>query len=209
MAHSLTTGLRDATLAAVLMPIIFCEIDTPDGNVYMWSGVGSLSWNGHTWTGLGEFGGISPTTESTDLQASGVALTLNGFDSSLISVAMDSVKRFWPVKLWLGALDSNFAVIADPYQFHYGLTDTASMQADGKTASIVVTSESRLVAMRQPRERRYTDQDQRIECPGDGGFKYVDSLQNMQVRWGDTTVGGSTSTAAPAATSSGMDAFGG
>lgn len=184
MAHSLTTGMLAQTLAEAMIPAIFCEVDTPGGNAYMWSGVGNLSWNSQTWSGLGELGGISPTTETTDLQANGVTLSLNGFDATLVGLAMNSLARFYPVKIWLGALDTSFNVIADPYEFHSGLVDSASIQADGKTAALTVTSETRLVAMSQARERRYTDQDQRIECPGDGGFKFVDFLQNAISNWG-------------------------
>lgn len=198
MPHTMTTAMQNQTLAAQLMPILFAEIDTPAGNIQVWSGIGNLSWNGITWSGMGELGTISASSESTDLQAQGLVFTLGGFDAGLINKAIDSMRRFYPAKAWLGCLDGNFSVVADPYQFHNGLVDSASMTSDGKTASISVSSETRLIAMSQARERRYTDQDQRIECPQDGGFKFVDFLQNLITAWGSTAV---TPTSTPTATS--------
>lgn len=200
MAHSLTSGMLTQTQAKSLMPIIFCEIDTTGGNVYAWTGIGTIVWNSITWTGLGNLVALSAVTEAAAIQASGVSLTLNGVPSASVSIALSSLQRFKPVKLWLGALDSSFAVVADPYQFFNGRCDRCEINDSGDTATITLTAESRLISMKVPRERRYTDHDQRIERPYDGGFKFVDFVITRQVPWG-ATAAAATSSASTAAAS--------
>jgi hypothetical protein len=183
MGHSLTSGMLAVTLSGTLTPVIFVQINTGGGNIYVWSGYGNISWNGHTWTGIGDLGGVSGVTELNKVQAQGVNFTLNGVDLALVSLALQSLQRYLPAYLWIGALDSNFNVVADPYLTFNGRVDTAQIVSAGPTASISVTAEGRLIAMRNTRWRRYTDQDQRIERPTDGGYTFVDTIQDAIIHW--------------------------
>lgn len=183
MAHSLTSDMLAETLADHLMPILLGELHTHSGILYVWNGVGSLVWNSNTFLGVGNFLTISQVMEGTLVQASGFVVSLSGIPSALISIALQDLRRFLPMKMWLGALNPSFAIIADPYMFFNGRVDNSNILATGTTATISVAAESRLIMMKTPRWRRYTDQDQRIERPSDGGFKYVDFLQNAIINW--------------------------
>lgn len=187
MPHNLTSGMLAQTLAQVSMPVAFLEVDSPAGNVYFWTGYGEIVWNGQTWTGAGYLMAFSSIAETIQVQASGASFTLTGIPQALISFVIENAKRYYPVKLWMGALDETLAVIADPFLVWNALLDTALIKASGKDASITVTSESRLIALTTPKERRYTDQDQRIEHPTDGGFKFVEFLVNAIITWGATS----------------------
>jgi len=76
--------------------------------------------------------------------------------------------------------------------------DTCEIAEGGDTAVIALTAESRLLDLNRSRERRYQKQDQAIDFPGDLGFDYVPSLQQLSVVWGKATP-----TSAPAAPSGG------
>lgn len=184
MPRNLTSQMLAQTLAAVSMPVAFIEVDTPAGNVYFWTGFGEIAWNGKTWTGSGLFLNFSSIAETVHVQASGASFSLSGVPQSLISLVLQSLRRYFPIKLWIGALDATLAVIPDPYLVWDGLVDTGSIKSGGSTATITVTSENRLIALTTPKERRYTDQDQRIEHPTDGGFKFVEFLVNAIITWG-------------------------
>lgn len=184
MAHTMTAGMLAATKAAMLHPIVFISMEVASATIYLWDGIGSIVWDGHTWLGVGKFLGIGTIGEVNQVQASGVPITLNGVPADMIGIALNEIRRYLPVRIWLGALDTASAIITDPYQIREGRVDSCSISADGKTAKITVTVESRLIIMRRSRERRLTDQDQRIEHPTDDGFKYVDSLQNAAIVWG-------------------------
>lgn len=183
MAHSLTSGMQSATLATVCAPLIFIEVDTAAGNVYAWSGYGNVIWNGQTWLGGGKLIGVSGVSEVAKVQASGTAFTLSGVDLALVSLALQSMQRYLPAKLWVGAMDDNFQIIADPYLLLNGRVDSSKIVATGKSAMITVTAESRLIALRLPKWRRYTDLDQRIEHPQDAGFSFVDTIQDATINF--------------------------
>lgn len=184
MAHSLTSGMVTQTTAKSLMPILLWELDTPGGNVYFWSGYGNLPWDSKTWVGAGNMVNMTQISETALVQANGLSLTLSGIPAAAISLALSSVKRFQPAKVWLGALDSSMAVVADPFLIFNGRTDSVVINDAAATAAITVNCENRLILMKIARERRYTDHDQRIERPLDGGFKFVDFVINRTIPWG-------------------------
>jgi len=93
------------------------------------------------------------------------------------------MRRYLPGKVWLGAINDSFALISTPYMILNGRVDTVALAASGKDGTVTVTIESRLIAMRNPRFRRYTDLDQRIEHAGDAGFTFVDTIQDAAINF--------------------------
>lgn len=178
---SLSAGMIAQTQAAAMMPIIFVQLNTPDGNVRYCTGYGLFDWDSQIWTGAGELLNISEIAEGTQTIAAGMAATLSGIDSATVSLALQSVKRYWPAYAWLGALDEDMRVIADPYLLFKGFVDTAGVHDTGESSTITVSAENRLIALRTPKIRRRTDEDQRSERPYDGGFKFVDFLQDARI----------------------------
>ena len=183
MSHSLTTDMLAMTLSPVCAPVLFVEIETSAGTVRTWNGYGNFDWDGNTWLGSGDLMGIGPISEQNNVIASGVALSLSGINTALVSTALSDMRRYLPAKVWLGGIDDMFALIADPYLILNGRVDTTKINSTGITSTITVTAESRLVAMRNPKWRRYTDLDQRIEHPGDAGFSFVDTLQDATINF--------------------------
>lgn len=188
MARGLTTALKDQTLADSLTPVFFAFFDFQSGAVRVWSGLGSKVWDGNTYTGLGHLGTVSPIEESADVKANGVAFQLSGVPSSLIATVLGDNYQGRTVKLWLGALDSASAIIADPYQVFAGRMDNVEIDEGPETAVIRVFAESRLVDLQRSRERRYTHEDQQIDFAGDLGLKYMPTAQSTPFMWGGKQV---------------------
>lgn len=182
--HSLTSGLLAKTQASALRPIAFVEVDTLAGNVYFWTGLGEITWNGQTWTGSGALLSIAPITEQNKVEATGVELQLSGVPTDYVSLALQSLNRYMPGKIWIGATDDAFNVIADPYQILNGRVDSAKIDDDGTSSTITVSLENRLITIINSAERRYTDEDQRTEHPADAGFQFADFLQDASIFWG-------------------------
>ena len=80
-------------------------------------------------------------------------------------------------------MDENH-LIADPYLLRAGRMDYCNISVSGDDTRITAQYEDRLIDLQKPRERRYTDQDQRNEYPTDGGFRFVSGLQDKQLIWG-------------------------
>ncbi|MDV2503076.1 MAG: hypothetical protein RX318_03905 [bacterium] len=184
MARNLTAGTLAELTKASVRPIVLVEITFASSTVRLWTGIGDLIWNSLTWQGVGHFGTISPIEETSDIRAAGLTLKLSGIPSSLISSALADVRRGKAVKVYLGFLSEAGAVIVDPYLAFSGRADVASIEEGGDTASISIQAESRLIDLERPRERRYDDEDQKIDYPDDKGFEFVPSLQDKSVVWG-------------------------
>lgn len=184
MSRNMTSAVLAAIASGLVRPVAFVQAQFASGIIYVWSGIGPITWNGQTWTGLGRLGKISPIPESTNGQAKGVTLELSGIPSDLLSDVLTEVRPQFPVFLWIGYLDSTGNVIANPEQRFSGRMDVVRLSEGGETSSIQINVESKLIDLNRARERHYTHQDQQIDYPGDNGFRFVNGIQELSVVWG-------------------------
>jgi hypothetical protein len=173
-----------------IKPVLFLQMRFTDGDSFVWSGVGNLQWNGQTWIGMGTLGTISAIEESSELKATNVTFTLNQIPQDLLREALGQVRQGNPVKLWFGSMGDNNNVLADPLQMYAGRMDVPTIDDGARTGSISISTENRLVDLNRSRERRFTDQDQQIDHPGDLGFQYVQFIQQWNGTWGKAGPGG-------------------
>jgi len=169
--------------AAAKRPVLFFEGEFTGGTLRLWSGVGTISWNGQSWTGAGSLLGFGQIQETTEIRASGTTISLNGISSSLISIALAQCRQGLSGRVWLGGLDASNAVIADPYMAFEGRLDVPEISDEGETCTISISYESRLIALERPRDRRVTHEDQQIDYPGDLFREYMVSLQDKVLNW--------------------------
>jgi hypothetical protein len=195
MSRSLTTALSNEISAQKLNPIFLAEMDFSEGVVRAWSGYGTLNWNGQEWSGLGKFAGVDIVPEVAGTQAQGVAFKLQGIPSDLVSLSFSNTYQGRSCKLYFGALSDAAEVVVDPTQLFAGRMDVAAIDDDGATASITITGENRLIDLQRPRERRYTDEDQRHYFTDDRGLEFVAVIQDKDFTWGPRTSTASTTDA--------------
>ena len=186
MARGLTTAMAAAVLTRNVRPATLVELDFAAGPLYVWAGLGTLIWNGHSFTGTGTYGTISQVSETSDGSAAGVVMNLSGVPLSAVALAVGQQYQGGRVRVWLGFFDlTTHQLIADPYMLFGGTMDVMSIKDDVKSATISISCENRLIELDRPRERRYTDFDQKIDFPNDTGFQYVNSLQDLTLYWGN------------------------
>ena len=183
-------SVSDAMIAALasdqVRPAIFVQVTFTTGSVYLWNGYGPINWNGQSWLGIGTFGSVSTMEESSSVEAKGITLTLNGIDPTLLSDVLVDYQTGLPALVWLGLFDSNRQLIPSPLLAFAGRMDQPTISLDGATASISIACESRLLDMNVSVERRYTNEDQQLDYPGDRGFEFVNSIQEVSIYWGRT-----------------------
>jgi hypothetical protein len=184
MARDLTSAMQAEFLKVKLRVVIFVEGVFTSGTLRVWSGMGTVPWNGQNWIGTGNLGGISAISEGTEPHADGIELSLSGIPSDLITKALGECRPNAPVKVWFGCLNEAEAVIADPYQSFGGRMDVPSVEEGGETSTIKLRVENRLADLGKARERRYTHEDQQIDFPGDLGCEYIAGLQDWNGIWG-------------------------
>lgn len=182
--RDLTTNMQFAIVQGVVRPVLFYEGVFTTGTLRMWSGLGTLTWNGQQWTGGGPLIGVSKVKDTDDITARGITLSMGGVSTADLSRALGSCRYGLEGRLWLGALDANNAVWANPYLVFMGLLDVPSFEDAGETCVISITYENRLADLRRPRSWRYTHEDQQLIAPGDRGLEYVPQLQDKSLVWG-------------------------
>lgn len=184
MARSLTAAMITEIKAGTMRPVIFVEIEFLSGTTRVWSGIGTFSFDGKTWIGVGDLGKISRIPETSQIAPSGITLSLSGIPASMVTNVLTDSRQGKPVKIWLGALDSNDVLIVDPYQSFAGRMDVPAIEEGPETSTATFTVENELIDLKRTRVRRYTPDDQIIDFPGDKGFDYVGGLQEINLQWG-------------------------
>lgn len=184
MGKTLTPVFAAALADRDLKPAIFYEGQFASGTLRLWSGLGEIPWNRETWSGAGYLLGLGALEESTEVAASGVTITLSGVDPSLVTAAIADARQGLPGKVWIGLLDENKAIIADPVQAFAGRLDVPEITDDATRCTITISYESRLIDLTKPRNWRYTHESQQALYPQDKGLEYVAGIQDQDVTWG-------------------------
>lgn len=172
------------TVKEVTRPVLLAWLDFLTGTKRLWSGIGSLSWDGHTWQGTGHLGRISTIEETMELRAAGMSMQLSGVNTADLTEVIAEPIQGRRAKVYLGFLNNNFQLVADPTVIFDGRMDTIEIVDGGPTATITMLVENRLRDLDRARTRRYTDADQQSRYPNDRGLEYVPALQEIDIPWG-------------------------
>lgn len=181
--RDLTAAVQAALDAGTVYPVIFYEGEFSTGTLNLWSGTGTVEWDGKTWVGAGNLASVSEIQESAKVTAQGVTVSLSGMPSDIISKALAAARHGKPGRLWQGFLTSAGAIIADPYLSFEGRLDVPEIEDSGDTCKVSIAYESRLVDLLRPRVWRYTPESQKALYPDDQFFDYVPGMQNQELQW--------------------------
>lgn len=184
MTRTATPAVLAALDAAVVRPVVLFEGQFASGWLRLWSGLGDLIWNGQTWTGAGQLLSFGTLSETADVVASGLSVSLAGVPTALVTSAIDDARQGLPGRIYLGTLDDLGAVIADPVMAFAGRLDVPDLTDGAQDCTITIAYESRLINLQTAREWRWTHESQQQLYPGDKGFAYVTTIQGLDVKWG-------------------------
>ena len=191
MSRTLTSGMLGVTTADIVRPAYFVRMIFDSGEspnvLNIWNGIGDLAYGGNTYTGTGDLLSISQITETADIQASGINVSLAGVKSSLIVIAKDHDYQGRPLTVSLGAFDASGSLIADPVIVFSGFMDTMTISESGQYSTISIAVENKLIAFERSKVRRYTAEDQKIDHPTDKGFEFVTAIVQKEIIWGRPT----------------------
>jgi hypothetical protein len=183
MPRNISAAYLAALSAKVLYPALFVQAAFRGEVIFLWSGLGEKAFNGNTWQGVGGLLGCSTIEEGSDVEAKGMALSLSGIDNKLLPACLNSFQIGLPVTVFLALMDNLGNIIPNPAIAFAGRMDQPTFDIDATTSTISVACESRLLAMNTPVPYRYTNQDQQLFFPGDLGFSWVNSIQNVPLYW--------------------------
>ena len=185
MTRDITSGVATEVVKPRLRMAMLAELVFDTNPLYVWSGLGSLVWDGRTYLGTGTLGQISQIEETSDVRSNGIQLSLSGIPSALISVALGTQYQGRPCRVRMAFFDASNVLIDDPVQVFSGLLDVMQVVDSGNSCEILVTAENRLIDLERPSEvRYYTDADQQRYSAGDLGCQFIEKLQTKEIVWG-------------------------
>ena len=191
MARDITSAFNTAIIDTVVKPLFAIELEISDGTLRFWNGYGSITMtaggSSKAFTGLGDFLGVSPVTESSTLSMQGINVLITGIKSSLISSILSAQYTNRNASLYMGLINSSGTVIADVYTLFKGKMDVCNIAENGETSNISLNIESRLVSFELAKERLYTLEDQQVDYSTDLGFEFIPDLQDKEITWGKKT----------------------
>ena len=181
-----TVTTADVVRPAYFVRMVFDSGESPNV-LNLWNGVGDLAFGGNTYTGVGDLLSISQITETADIQATGINVSLTGVKSSFIVIAKDHDYQGRALTVSLGAFDASGSLIADPVIVFSGFMDTMTISENGAYSTISISVENKLIAFERSKVRRYTAEDQKIDHPTDKGFEFVTAIVQKDIIWGRPT----------------------
>lgn len=182
--RTISADMVSEVTTAQLSPILMAELNfTPP--VYLWSGYGTLTYNGIGYLGLGTLGTISPVQETTDLSARGISMQLSGVPTALVYEALTDDYQGRACSVMFGALSPTAGLVASPITIFSGRMDVMQLSDDGQTSQITMTAENKLIDFKRTREIRYTDEEQQRLYSGDLGLEFVNAIQEKTIYWGN------------------------
>ena len=183
-----------ATLAELssgreIYPVLAVHLDWPGAPVWVHSSVGVISWGGHSWLGLGRFGGIETPEEAGGLASWPLTLTLVGPPDEMDAYLDDPIRNRAASVRWglltrrggnvlVGALNAFFDGYMD------AMRDSLTL-ADGGVERMI-----RLQAVSGPSARAsaqvfHTAENQAAAYPGDTAGELVQNAEAeaTAMRW--------------------------
>lgn len=188
--RNITEDIKDELEGDILAPIFLLRASFPDGEVFVWTGYGTLNWDSQNWEGLGEFISLDLATETLDGSSQGSSVTVGGIDSDMFTGVTMGEYQGGSAKIYLGMLNQETGAVLDsPYLLFSGTLDSDECEDSGDTVSLKINIEHRMSDLLRAREYRYTDQDQQTLHPNqnDKGLEFVGSMVDVDLKWGEAS----------------------
>jgi len=166
--------------------VTFAKLEFPSGTLYLHNSIGTYTWGGNDWLGTGDLGEISQLEEGAEISPYKITLSLSGLDATISGAALTEDYYLQPVTVYLGVLNANDVLIADPTIVWEGAMDQMELSvgaADGDT--IVLTAESELARFDKASNLKYTDAQLQSDSAGSLGFEFMADIEGAKIRWGD------------------------
>ena len=186
----MSRGFPSAVLTALssdhVALVTFAKLEFPSGTIYLHNSIGTYTWGGNDWLGTGDLGEISQLEEGAEISPYKITLSLSGLDATISGAALTEDYYLQPVTVYIGVLNANDVLIADPTIVWEGAMDQMELSigaADGDV--IVLTAESELARFDKASNLKYTDAQLQSDSAGSLGFEFMADIEGAKIRWGD------------------------
>jgi hypothetical protein len=182
--RNLDPNMAAALSSGLIRPVFLADLTFRSATRHVWTGVGNIVFNGNTYEGIGSFGSLGAINEGVEVKADTTTISLSGIDPVLLGESLTDIQQGAPAVVYFGLMSNTGTFLGSPYKSFAGMVDVPSESIGGDTITISLSLENSFVDGQRASNQRYTSADQRIKFPDDTGFQFVESLNDIDVRWG-------------------------
>jgi len=175
-----------------------------DNTLRMWTGQGTLVYDGVSYYGTGQILTVDSVEETTEMSAKGATLTLSAVPPQVLSLALSEPYQGRRCNIFFGMFangnlltESNvFLLLEDGSKILLQSQDTGLTQVfsgymdqmnidEGPDSSVIkLTVENKLIDLERVRVARFTSSYQKSIYPNDKGLEFIEGLQDKNIVWG-------------------------
>ena len=189
MSRGIAANNSTEATSPVALPVTFVklEFDSVNGVQYVHNSLGTITWGGNDWLGVGDLGEIGVIQEGEEVSPYKLTLTLSGLDATIMDETTNQNYYGRPVSIYVGfLLQDTHVLTADPDLYWSGKIDAMAANL-GSVNSVQLTAESDLAIFDKANGALYTDSNLQEEFPGDLFFQYLPQIKDLKLRWSGET----------------------
>ena len=170
---------RDVVRIALLV-----ELDFDSGTQYYTTADHDIAWSGNTYLGVGGLGSVTGLSDTNQIQALQVQLTMNGLPSGpWINTALTEPVQGRAATISAALYDDTWTILDSPVVIFGGTMDLIDVVI-GRQCSVSLTVQNALTAWETPDNATFSDNVQQQTYPGDKFFEFLPQLIDAQIVWG-------------------------
>lgn len=186
MSRGFPSNVLTALSAQHVVLVTFTKLEFPSGTLYLHNSIGTYTWGGQDWLGVGDLGEISQIEEGAEISPYKITLSLSGLDPDISGAALTEDYYLQPVTVYLGVLDADDALLADPTVVFEGAMDQMTVSVGAQGGDVIsLTAESELARFNKASNLKYTSAQLQDDFAGDLGFDLMADIDGAKLRWGD------------------------
>ena len=208
MTRDISQSVLNALDDDVVYPFYAIELlFDGDNTLRMWTGQGTLIYNGLEYFGTGQLLTVDTVEETTEISAKGATLTLSAVPPQVLSLALSEPYQGRRCNIYFGMFAKGYLLTeSDAYilledgskillesqdigltQVFSGYMDQMNIEEGPESSVLSLTVENKLIDLERIRVARFTSSYQKSLYPNDRGLEFIESLQDKQIVWGKAT----------------------
>lgn len=184
MSGSLSTYGLAESIAKGWGYAVLAYVDHPEGELWVWSGIQTLSYGGHDYIGVGRLGGVSGVGGSKKLGVRQVTFIMSGIPTEA-AARMNSQVRNRVARAWLAGLKKNaIAINGDPWPIVDGTCDYQELVPGGNNCAIKLIINEPIWSIEREQNAAFTPQwIKAVHGDAITGLDDIPGMRNRSENW--------------------------
>ena len=182
MTRTLTTAVKNELATDSLQPINLVYINVGTGYRFT-DHYKDVTYDGNTYLASSLFTKLTSVTESSEVEVSNITLSFSGADQTIISLFLSNNYMEKEAEVYKGFLDSNEAVIADPFLLFKGRIESFSIDESINQSNANIVVASHWSDFSKIEGRKTNTGSQQLHFANDLGFELA-SQTVQDIKWG-------------------------